>query len=62
MTSFLARVAGEPVSLPSLLFSGIFARVNQQQVSLKIFTVLFTSGISRNEDYENNVMKQSGLE
>ena len=37
MTSFLARVDSEPVSLPNFSLSSIFAGVNQQQVSLTIF-------------------------
>ena len=37
MTSFLARVDGEPVSLPCFSLPGTFARVNEQQFSMKIF-------------------------
>ena len=54
MKSFIARVDGEPVSLPSFSLSGIFHSVNEHQVSLTIFTVLLTSAISRNEDNWNN--------
>ena len=37
MISFLDRVDGEPVSLPTFSLSSIYGRVNQQQVSLTIF-------------------------
>ena len=33
MTSYLALLVSEPVSLPSFSLSSIFARVNQQQAS-----------------------------
>ena len=50
MTSFLARVDGEPVSLPSFSLSSVFDSLKEQQVSLTIFTVLLTNAISRNEN------------
>ena len=63
MTSFLARVDSEPVSLSSFSFSSLSASVNQQQVFLTIFTVLLTSGISRNENNQNNEKNQNnGIE
>ena len=45
MTCFPARADGEPVSFKSFSLSIIFARVNEQQFSMTIFTVLLTSGI-----------------
>ena len=36
MTSFLAREHGNQVLLPSISFSSIFARENEQPVSLNI--------------------------
>ena len=40
----MTRVDGQPVSLSSFSLSSIFAPVNEQQVSLKFFTVPLTSG------------------
>ena len=59
MTSFLARVDGEPVSLPSFSLSSIFAHVNKRQVSLTMFCCPIDQRYSWNE---NNGMEQSGLE
>ena len=62
MTGFVARVDGEPVSLLSFQLPSTFARVNEQQVSLKIVYCLLTCSISRNENNENIRMERSGLE
>ena len=62
MTSVLARVDGEPVSLLSSSVSSTFVCVNEQHVSLIIFTVLWTSGISMSEKNESNGMEWSGLD
>ena len=37
MTSFIARVDDEPVSLPSFSLSSIFVLVKEQQDSLTVF-------------------------
>ena len=62
MTSSLAHVDGEPVSLPSISLSSIFAYVNEQQVSLIIFCCSIDQLYSWNKNDENNGMEQSGLE
>ena len=62
MTSFLARVESEPVSLSSFSLSSIFARVNQQQVSLTISYCPIDQRYSWNGNNENNGMERSGLE
>ena len=62
MTSFLARVDGEPVALPSLSLSRIFARANEQQDSLRILYRPIDQRYTWNENNANNGMKRSGLE
>ena len=57
MTSVLARVDGEPVSLLCSSVLSTFVCVNEQHVSLTIFTVLWTSGIAMSENNESNGME-----